>query len=110
LGENSHEEGQAVGMGKLSDMDEEFDGRSSGIRKWVKTLVINKAYIKLEILLQMLFASLGKTRYSYSHAQYSGRNFEREAFLQISEHYIVQILCKTNYIIYMSLKININFN
>jgi hypothetical protein len=42
LGENSHEEGQAVGMEKLWDMDEEFDGRSSGMRKGVKTLVINR--------------------------------------------------------------------
>jgi hypothetical protein len=110
LGENSHEEEQAVEMGKLSDMDEEFDGRSSGMRKGVKTLVINKGYIQLEILLQMLFASSGTTRYSYTHAQYSGRNFEREAFLQISEHYIFQIMCKTNYILDMPLKINIKFN
>jgi hypothetical protein len=110
LGENSHEEKQAVGMGKLSDMDEEFDGRSSGIRRGVKTLVINKVYIQQGILLQMMFAPSGTTRYSYPHAQYSGRNFEREAFLQISEHNIVQTLCKTNYILDMPLKINIKFN
>jgi hypothetical protein len=44
LGENSHEVGQAEGMGKLSDMVAEFDGRSSGIRKGVGILVTNKAY------------------------------------------------------------------
>jgi len=49
LGENSHEVGQAEGMGKLSDMEEEFDGRSSGIRKGVGILVTNKAYSQLEL-------------------------------------------------------------
>jgi hypothetical protein len=47
LGENSHEEGQAVGIGKLSDMEAEFDGRSSGIRKVVGILFTSKAYIQL---------------------------------------------------------------
>lgn len=46
--ENSHE-GQAVGMRKLSDMEAEFDGRSSGIRKGVGILVTNKAFSQLEL-------------------------------------------------------------
>jgi hypothetical protein len=48
LGKNSHEEAQAVGMGKLSDIEADFDGRSSGIRKGDGILVTNKAYIQLE--------------------------------------------------------------
>jgi hypothetical protein len=96
LGENSHKERQAEGMGKLSDMEAEFDCISSVIRKGVGILVTNKAYSQLELFCRC--CSLLKERQDVAILMHNIQSgiLKVEDFLQDSEHYILQILCKNN--------------
>ena len=81
-------------MGKLSDMEAEFDGRSSGMRKAVAILVTNKAYSQLELFCRCCsLLQESKVIATLMHNIQFGI-LKGEAFLQVSEHYVLQTLCK----------------
>jgi len=84
-------------MGKLSDMKKQFDGRSSGIRKGIGIPFTTKVYSQLELFCRC--CSLLQERQSIATLMHNIQSgiLKGEAFLQVSEHYLLQILCNANY-------------